>query len=173
MAWSLKFDKIKFYGIRKFWKTAIKICGSALSQGTYLSAKYWVATSPIGSFDKTTWAPLSWILANFSYRICHSASTIFWYSWTAKQRKQMNWRTLIQWLQHILLSYRVFSLFLIAKGKDSQLLRPKFTGEQKKGVEVDNFKLLSQEKNNQFKFSKASTKNDNCPMRGTYINSVT
>lgn len=47
---------------------------------TYLSAKYWVATSPIGNLDKTTWAPLLQISSNLLYRISHSASTIFWYS---------------------------------------------------------------------------------------------
>ena len=48
---------------------------------THLSAKYCVATSPIGSLESTTLAPLWWILSNLSYRIFHSASTIDWYSW--------------------------------------------------------------------------------------------
>lgn len=50
---------------------------------TYLSAKYCVATSPIGSLDSTTLAPLWWILSSLSYRIDHSASTTAWYSWKA------------------------------------------------------------------------------------------
>lgn len=52
----------------------------------YLSEKYCVATSPIGSLDKTTLAPEAWIFANLSYKICHSASTIFWYSDTLSTR---------------------------------------------------------------------------------------
>ena len=58
----------------------LKAITSLLRVLTHLSAKYCVATSPIGSLDRTTLAPLLWILSNLSYNIFHSASTIAWYS---------------------------------------------------------------------------------------------
>ena len=45
-----------------------------------------VATSPMGSFDRTTLAPLLAILSSLSYKMFHSASTTFWYSSTFSTR---------------------------------------------------------------------------------------
>ena len=39
--------------------------GTLPAENNPLSAKYWVAKSPIGNFDKTTWAPDLIILSKF------------------------------------------------------------------------------------------------------------
>ena len=49
------------------------------AQNRSLSAKYCVATSPMGSLDRTTLAPELWIFSSLSYRMFHSASTMAWY----------------------------------------------------------------------------------------------
>ena len=49
--------------------------GTRPAQNMFLSAKNWVATSPMGNFDKTIVAPDEWMASSFSYSISHSAST--------------------------------------------------------------------------------------------------
>jgi hypothetical protein len=50
--------------------------GTLPAQKIFLSAKYWVAKSPIGSLENTQLAPDYTILSSFSYIMFHSASTI-------------------------------------------------------------------------------------------------
>ena len=50
--------------------------GTRPAQNTSLSAKYWVAKSPIGNLESTTFAPVLTIVSSFEYIMDHSASTI-------------------------------------------------------------------------------------------------
>lgn len=60
--------------------------GTRPAQNMSRSAKYWVATSPIGSLERTTLAPLKWSFSSLSYKMVHSASTTFWYSCSRERR---------------------------------------------------------------------------------------
>lgn len=62
---------ITFYTLNKSSYTTLP------AQNIFLSAKYYVAKSPIGNFDKTIYAPALTIISNFSYISYHSASTIY------------------------------------------------------------------------------------------------
>lgn len=52
--------------VRYLSKQSLNAIVTHHSKDTHLSAKYWVATSPIGSFESTTLAPLWWIFSNLS-----------------------------------------------------------------------------------------------------------